>query len=90
MCGRIWVDALEYAIVRIEGQPAKNPSFWINSVQFVHNYEKSGSFWLAVSDRSETEARIFGSTEVTIEYFNYNLDTPSLSTMAEPVRKELP
>src|ERR1700722_12441963 len=25
--GRIWVDANEYAIVRLEGQPAKNPSF---------------------------------------------------------------
>jgi hypothetical protein len=83
--GRIWVDAEEYAIVRIEGQPAKNPSFWIKSVRFVHNYEKSGSFWLPVSDRSETEARIFGSTEVTIEYFDYNLDTAALSATAEPV-----
>ena len=90
MRGRIWVDAEEYAIVRIEGQPAKNPSFWIKSVQFVHSYEKSGSFWLPVSDRSESEARIFGGTEVTIEYFNYNLDTPSLSAKAEPVRKDLP
>ena len=90
MRGRIWVDAEEYAIVRIEGQPAKNPSFWIKSVQFVHNYEKSGSFWLAVSDRSETEARLFGRTEVTIEYFNYNLDTPSLSATAVPVRTSLP
>lgn len=90
MRGRIWVDAEEYAIVRIEGQPAKNPSFWIKSVQFVHNYEKSGSFWLPVSDRSETEARIFGSTEVTIEYFNYKLDNSSLSATAELVRQELP
>jgi hypothetical protein len=90
MRGRIWVDAEEYAIVRIEGEPAKNPSFWIKSVQFVHNYEKSGSFWLPVSDRSETEARIFGGTQVTIEYFNYNLDTSSLSATAEAVRKDLP
>jgi hypothetical protein len=90
MRGRIWVDAEEYAIVRIEGQPAKNPSFWIKSVQFVHNYEKSGSFWLPVSDRSETEARMFGGTEVTIEYFNYNLDASSLSATAEAARKDLP
>ncbi len=90
MRSRIWVDADDYAIVRIEGQPARNPSFWIKSVRFVHKYEKAGSFWLPVSDRSETEARIFGSTEVTIEYFDYNLDTSSLSATAEPVRKELP
>ncbi len=89
MRARIWVDAEEYAIVRIEGQPAKNPSFWIRSVQFVHNYEKSGCFWLPVSDRSETEARIFGRTEVTIEYFDYNLDTPSFSATVEPVRTSI-
>ena len=69
--GRIWIDAEEYAIVRIEGKPAKNPSFWIKSVQFVHTYDKRDSFWFPVSDRSVTDARIFGSTEVTIEYFDY-------------------
>src|SRR5258708_22189118 len=26
--GRIWVDASDYSIVRIEGSPARNPSFW--------------------------------------------------------------
>ena len=70
--GQIWIDAEEYAIVRIEGRPAKNPSFWIKSVKFVHNYDKRGSFWFPVSDRSVTDARIFGSTEVTIEYFEYS------------------
>jgi hypothetical protein len=90
MRGRIWVDSEEYAIMRIEGRPTKNPSFWIKSVQFVHNYEKSGSFWLPVSDRSETEARIFGSTEVTIEYFNYDFNNSLLSDTAEPVRTSLP
>src|SRR5215472_2393088 len=27
--GRIWVDAEDFALVRAEGKPAKNPSFWI-------------------------------------------------------------
>jgi hypothetical protein len=69
--GRIWVDTDEYAIVRVEGQPAKNPSFWFKSVHFVHDYNKSGSFWFPVTDRSVTDARIFGATEMTIEYFDY-------------------
>jgi hypothetical protein len=69
--GRIWVDADEYAIVRVEGQPAKNPSFWFKSVHFVHDYNKSGSFWFPVTDRSVTDVRIFGAVEMTIEYFDY-------------------
>jgi len=71
MRGKIWVDAEEYAIVRTEGTPAKNPSFWIKSVHFVHTYEKQGQFWFPVFDRSVTDARIFGATEVSIDYFEY-------------------
>lgn len=81
--GKIWVDADEFAIVRIEGKPAKNPSFWIKSVHFVHNYEKSGVLWLPVSDRSVTEARILGATELTIEYFNYASNGTPVSASGE-------
>ena len=69
--GRIWVDAEEYAIVHIEGEPAKNPSFWFKSVHFIHDYDKNGPFWFPASDRSVTDVRIFGATEMTIEYFDY-------------------
>src|SRR5271165_1581412 len=27
--GKIWVDAKDFAVTRIEAEPAKNPSFWI-------------------------------------------------------------
>jgi hypothetical protein len=89
MRARIWVDAEHMQLFAPKGSP-RRILLSGSSVQFVHIYEKSGSFWLPVSDRSQTEARVFGSTEVTIEYFDYNLDTPSLSATAEPVRKELP
>jgi hypothetical protein len=79
--GRIWIDVDDYAIVRIEGKPAKNPSFWIKSVHFVHTYQKSGSFWLPVSDHSVTDARILGTTELTIEYFDYVPNATTLSAL---------
>ncbi len=69
--GRIWVDAEDYALVRAEGKPAKNPSFWIRSVHFVHTYQKAGSFWFPVATESVSEVRIFGATKVTINYFDY-------------------
>ncbi len=46
--GRIWVDAEDFAVARVEGQPAKNPSFWTRSVHFVQQYHKSGAFWFPV------------------------------------------
>jgi hypothetical protein len=54
--GRIWVDKEDFAIARIEGQPAKNPSFWITSVQVVHRYERTGRFWLPVTNVSHAKA----------------------------------
>jgi hypothetical protein len=71
MRGRIWVDAEDFAIVRIEGQPAKNPSFWTRSVHFTHEYQKNGVFWFPMRDVSVTDVRIVGTTEMRIEYFDY-------------------
>jgi len=69
--GRIWVDAQDYALVRAEGSPAKNPSFWTKTTRFVQVYQKRGSLWFPLSTESVTEARFFGTTDVNIEYFDY-------------------
>jgi MucB/RseB N-terminal domain len=74
--GRIWVDAKDYALVRADGNPAKNPSFWTKRVHFVHSYQKSGPFWFPLSTESITDARIFGRTDLTIAYFDYKPNTP--------------
>jgi len=72
--GRIWVDAEDFAITRVEGSPAKNPSFWIHSVKVVQRYDRFGKFWLPVNNESRADARIFGATDVDIEYFDYLID----------------
>jgi hypothetical protein len=73
MRGTIWVDAEDYAVVRIEGQPAKTPSFWTKSVHFTHEYQKTGVFWFPMRDVSVNDVRIVGTTEMRIEYFDYAL-----------------
>jgi outer membrane lipoprotein-sorting protein len=69
--GRIWVDAEDYALVRAEGKPAKKPSFWTKSIHFVQIYQKRGPAWFPLSTQSVTEAHLFGTTDVSIEYFAY-------------------
>ena len=75
--GRIWVDANDYALVRAEGDPAKNPSFWTRSIHFVQQYHKSGDFWFPTTTESITQARFVGKTDVTIQYFDYAPNTAS-------------
>ncbi len=69
--GRIWVDAEDYALVRAEGRPARNPSFWTKSTYFVQVYQKSGPLWFPLATQSVTDARFFGTTDVKIDYFDY-------------------
>src|SRR5580700_2686220 len=80
--GKIWVDANDYSIVRIEGQPVRNPSFWVHSVHFVHTYQKVGEFWFASSTDTTSEIRIFGDSELTIENAAYKLNPPDKTNAA--------
>jgi len=89
MKGKIWVDAEDYAITRIEGEPAKNPSFWTKSVHFVHTYSKQGPFWFPTSDESITDVRILGTTGLKIDYFEYvpNATVASVVNPSAPWRR---
>jgi hypothetical protein len=72
--GRIWIDARDYAVVRVEAQPAENPSFWIKSTEIRHTYEKDGDFWLPQSNRSESQVRLGGTALLTIDYGVYQFE----------------
>ena len=78
--GRIWVDAEDFAIARVEGQPAKNPSFWIKSANVEQRYGRTGQFWLPSLNHSVAQARIFGATEVVIEYSDYKTNAREMQS----------
>jgi hypothetical protein len=71
--GRIWVDAKDFAIAHVEGEPAVNPSWWTVKTDFKRHYQKIGDFWLPESNESETKVRIFGTAVLTIKYGEYQI-----------------
>ncbi|MFZ2023839.1 MAG: hypothetical protein WBA18_00505 [Terracidiphilus sp.] len=75
--GKIWVDATDYAVVRIEAQPAENPSFWIRSTKIHHVYSKVGDFWLPQRNVSESKIRFGGAATLTIDYGGYVFASPN-------------
>jgi len=74
--GRIWVDSEDYAVTRVEAQPAENPSFWIKKTDIHHIYAKSGEFWLPETNRSESKIRLGGHALLTIDYGRYQFVEP--------------
>lgn len=85
--GTIWVDAEDFAVTRIEGRPAKNPSFWTRKVEFIQEYEKQGPYWFPARNTSVTQVFIFGRTTTEIEHTNYQVNRPELFEKAAEIRK---
>ena len=71
--GRIWVDAQDFAVVRIDAAPAKNPSFWTKETRIEQVYAKVGNFWLPVSNRSTSATRLGGHAYLSIDYQDYQI-----------------
>jgi hypothetical protein len=71
--GKIWVDAAEFALLKIEVEPAKNPSFWISHTRILVTYVKTGDFWLPERNRSESKVRLGGTAVLTIDYGTYEI-----------------
>jgi hypothetical protein len=72
--GTIWVDADDFAVAKIEAEPARNPSFWIRSTKIHHVNAKTGEFWLPEHNESDTDVRMGGRATLTIDYGTYKMD----------------
>jgi outer membrane lipoprotein-sorting protein len=71
--GKIWVDAKDFAVVRIEGEPGKNPSLWIKKTEIAHKYVKVNDFWLPAENHTESTVRLGGTATLSIEYQDYQI-----------------
>jgi hypothetical protein len=77
--GQIWVDAKDFAVVRIEAAPAKNPSFWTKESRIEQVYAKIADFWLPLSNRSTSSIRLGGHALLSIDYQDYKITAADAS-----------
>ena len=75
--GTIWIDAQDFAVTRIDAEPAKNPSFWTKKSQIHHRYQKIGEFYLPALNETVTDVRLGGKAVLTIRYQDYTLNQSS-------------
>ena len=74
--GTIWIDSKDFAVTRIEAEPAKNPSYWTKRSLIHHQYEKVGEFYFPQLNRTVADARLGGTAVLTIHYLDYKLARP--------------
>jgi len=82
--GRICVDTADYAVVRIDAKPAKNPSFWINKASIDSRSQKVGDFWLPAALRSRSHVRLGGDAELNITYTDYKITSATAVSSVIP------
>jgi outer membrane lipoprotein-sorting protein len=85
--GKIWVDANDFAVVRIEGEPGRNPSMWIKKTSIAHHYVKVDDFWLPAENHTESFIRLGGKATLSIEYQDYKIVK---ATPVDAIRKPRP
>jgi hypothetical protein len=71
--GKVWVDANDFAVTRIDAEPAQNPSFWTKKSEIHHEYMKVQDFWLPRRNESISYIRLGGRATLTIEYDKYRV-----------------
>jgi len=88
--GRAWVDAVDFAIVRVEGTPVDDGSFWIRNTRVAQRYKKVAGFWLPAVNKADSEVRIFGPAHLTIESLDYQISPSDDENRAEVLSRRPP
>jgi hypothetical protein len=78
IAGKAWVDAANYAVIRIEGQFAGSLSLLVGAPHIREDFVEVGGFWLPAHVRSVTTSFLLGPTELDILFSNYQIDQPLL------------
>lgn len=69
--GTIWVDKTNYRILRMEGEPAKSPSFWVKDVHIVLEFTDVAGMWLQNETHATAHVRFGGEYNVTSQDLDY-------------------
>jgi hypothetical protein len=70
---RIWVDANSYHLLRMEGEPAKSPSFWVKDIHVVLNFGEVSGMWLQTETNAFARLRFGGEYNIISHDLNYDV-----------------
>jgi hypothetical protein len=71
--GLIWVDANTYLLHRIDGEPAKEPSWWVRDIHVVLDFENVQGMWLQNALSSTANVRFLGRHSLTARDVEYKM-----------------
>jgi hypothetical protein len=71
--GTLWADAEDGSIVQIEGVASRSPSFLSGAPHVMRRYTNMNGFAMATHARALSSSLLFGTTVLTIDYRDYQV-----------------
>jgi hypothetical protein len=66
--GRMFLQPHDGSLVRLQGQLAKSPSFWVKNVNIVRTYERIDGWVMPVTLLSNAQVRLLGAATLRMTY----------------------
>ena len=80
--GKAWIDAGDFTIRRMAGEPAKSPSIWIRNLNVTINYGDVSGVRVATSTRAVADIRFVGTHVLTSR--EIDLQTSAVDARNQP------
>ena len=71
--GLAWIDAETFHPLRIEGEPAKSPSWWVKNLKLSLTFGPVGDMWLQTGTQAVANVRLLGQHTMIARDVNYEL-----------------
>ena len=81
--GLVWIDASSYLIARMEGKPARGPSWWVHNIDVALDFRAVHGRWLHTALRSTASVRLLGEHTLISHDVEYKMG--ELEAVAAPV-----
>ncbi len=69
--GKAWIDAESFNVRRIEGEPAKSPSWWVKHLQLTLRFSEVKGMWLQTGAQANADIRMLGKRVLTSRDVDY-------------------
>jgi hypothetical protein len=72
LSGKAWIDQKSYLIVRLEGEPAQAPSWWVHNIHLTLDFTVVHGMWVQSALQSTANVRLLGPHTITAHDVEYS------------------
>jgi hypothetical protein len=85
--GRMFLQPDDGRLVRLQGQLAKSPSFWVRNVEIVRSYERIDGAVMPVALQSNAQVRLLGAATLRMTYLYSHINGHPVGSTPNPRQK---